>query len=164
MRLRHALCLLHMWEGAHCPHLCAGWVSREPSHEVFVHGCLIASCSCSWCSLEETCLQGCSAEGGDSLGGVGRQIPKGEIFVGLRARPQTLTCRCVSADKAVSMEQGLCYRSAAGGVCSFPLSHRITQQICCCSRVGKGWGKNCEECPVPGSGETKKVLCSRGRA
>ncbi|OXB73015.1 UNVERIFIED_CONTAM: hypothetical protein H355_016444 [Colinus virginianus] len=57
---------------------------------------------------------------------------------------------CIS-DKAVSMEQGLCYRSAAGGVCSFPLSHRITQQICCCSRVGKGWGKNCEECPVPGS-------------
>lgn len=52
------------------------------------------------------------------------------------------------------MEQGLCYRLAAGGVCSFPLSHHITQQICCCSRVGKGWGKNCEECPMPGSGET----------
>uniref|UniRef100_A0A663DVE4 Latent-transforming growth factor beta-binding protein 1 n=1 Tax=Aquila chrysaetos chrysaetos TaxID=223781 RepID=A0A663DVE4_AQUCH len=67
---------------------------------------------------------------------------------------------CIS-DKAVSMEQGLCYRSAAGGVCSFPLSHHITQQICCCSRVGKGWGKNCEECPVPGS-EAFKEICPAG--
>ncbi|XP_051477297.1 latent-transforming growth factor beta-binding protein 2 isoform X3 [Apus apus] len=67
---------------------------------------------------------------------------------------------CIS-DKAVSMEQGLCYRSAAGGVCSFPLSHHITQQICCCSRVGKGWGKNCEACPVPGS-EAFKEICPAG--
>nr|XP_009669183.1 PREDICTED: latent-transforming growth factor beta-binding protein 2 isoform X1 [Struthio camelus australis] len=67
---------------------------------------------------------------------------------------------CIS-DKAVSMEQGLCYRSAVGGVCSFPLSHRITQQICCCSRVGKGWGKNCEKCPVPGS-EAFKEICPAG--
>uniref|UniRef100_A0A8B9FUM0 Latent-transforming growth factor beta-binding protein 1 n=1 Tax=Amazona collaria TaxID=241587 RepID=A0A8B9FUM0_9PSIT len=67
---------------------------------------------------------------------------------------------CIS-DKAVSMEQGLCYRSASGGVCSFPLSHRITQQICCCSRVGKGWGKNCEECPVPGS-KAFKEICPAG--
>ncbi|XP_037994049.1 latent-transforming growth factor beta-binding protein 2 isoform X2 [Motacilla alba alba] len=67
---------------------------------------------------------------------------------------------CIS-DKAVSMEQGLCYRSAAGGVCTFPLSHRITQQICCCSRVGKGWGENCEECPMPGS-EAFKEICPAG--
>ncbi|XP_014745830.1 PREDICTED: latent-transforming growth factor beta-binding protein 2 isoform X1 [Sturnus vulgaris] len=67
---------------------------------------------------------------------------------------------CIS-DKAVSMEQGLCYRSAAGGVCTFPLSHRITQQICCCSRVGKGWGDNCEECPMPGS-EAFKEICPAG--
>uniref|UniRef100_A0A8B9QFD1 Latent transforming growth factor beta binding protein 2 n=1 Tax=Apteryx owenii TaxID=8824 RepID=A0A8B9QFD1_APTOW len=67
---------------------------------------------------------------------------------------------CIS-DKAVSMEQGLCYRSVAGGVCSFPLSHQITQQICCCSRVGKGWGKNCEKCPVPGS-EAFKEICPAG--
>uniref|UniRef100_A0A8C8SQE6 Latent-transforming growth factor beta-binding protein 2 n=1 Tax=Pelusios castaneus TaxID=367368 RepID=A0A8C8SQE6_9SAUR len=60
--------------------------------------------------------------------------------------------RCVS-DKAVSMEQGLCYRSVAGGVCALPLTQSITKQICCCSRVGKGWGKNCEKCPMLGSGE-----------
>uniref|UniRef100_A0A8C0VAM5 Latent-transforming growth factor beta-binding protein 1 n=1 Tax=Cyanistes caeruleus TaxID=156563 RepID=A0A8C0VAM5_CYACU len=67
---------------------------------------------------------------------------------------------CIS-DKAVSMEQGLCYRSADGGVCTFPLSHRITQQICCCSRVGKGWGENCEECPMPGSVAFKEI-CPAG--
>uniref|UniRef100_A0A8C3Q4P9 Latent-transforming growth factor beta-binding protein 1 n=1 Tax=Geospiza parvula TaxID=87175 RepID=A0A8C3Q4P9_GEOPR len=67
---------------------------------------------------------------------------------------------CVS-DKAVSMEQGLCYRSAAGGVCTLPLPHRITQQICCCSRVGKGWGDSCQECPTPGS-EAFKEICPAG--
>ncbi|XP_075782988.1 latent-transforming growth factor beta-binding protein 2 isoform X2 [Pelodiscus sinensis] len=68
--------------------------------------------------------------------------------------------RCVSA-KAVSMEQGLCYRSAAGGVCGLPLTQSITKQICCCSRVGKGWGKNCEKCPVLGS-EAFKEICPAG--
>uniref|UniRef100_A0A8C0JDU3 Latent-transforming growth factor beta-binding protein 1 n=1 Tax=Chelonoidis abingdonii TaxID=106734 RepID=A0A8C0JDU3_CHEAB len=61
--------------------------------------------------------------------------------------------RCVS-DKAVSMEQGLCYRSAAEGICALPLAQSITKQICCCSRVGKGWGRNCEKCPMLGSGES----------
>uniref|UniRef100_A0A8C8SRE6 Latent-transforming growth factor beta-binding protein 1 n=1 Tax=Pelusios castaneus TaxID=367368 RepID=A0A8C8SRE6_9SAUR len=68
--------------------------------------------------------------------------------------------RCVS-DKAVSMEQGLCYRSVAGGVCALPLTQSITKQICCCSRVGKGWGKNCEKCPMLGS-EAFKEICPAG--
>uniref|UniRef100_A0A452HKU1 Latent transforming growth factor beta binding protein 2 n=1 Tax=Gopherus agassizii TaxID=38772 RepID=A0A452HKU1_9SAUR len=68
--------------------------------------------------------------------------------------------RCVS-DKAVSMEQGLCYRSAAEGVCALPLAQSITKQICCCSRVGKGWGRNCEKCPMLGS-ETFKEICPAG--
>ncbi|XP_019344239.1 latent-transforming growth factor beta-binding protein 2 isoform X6 [Alligator mississippiensis] len=67
---------------------------------------------------------------------------------------------CVS-DKAVSMEQGLCYRSAAGGVCTLPLIQHITKQICCCSRVGKGWGRNCERCPLPGS-EAFREICPAG--
>ncbi|XP_039389695.1 latent-transforming growth factor beta-binding protein 2 isoform X6 [Mauremys reevesii] len=73
--------------------------------------------------------------------------------------------RCVS-DKAVSMEQGLCYRSAAGGVCALPLAQSITKQICCCSRVGKGWGKNCEKCPMLGSDIDECAdpsTCPRGR-
>lgn len=67
---------------------------------------------------------------------------------------------CIS-DKAVSTEQGLCYRSAGGGICALPLNQHITKQICCCSRVGKGWGRNCEKCPLPGS-EAFKEICPAG--
>lgn len=111
-----------------------------------------------------------SREDRAALGQAGRHKQRksqgGELsapIVSLRARaPPSLTrCLFLSADKAVSMEQGLCYRSAAGGVCTLPLPHRITQQICCCSRVGKGWGDSCQECPAPGSGEMGLLrLCS----
>ncbi|XP_007435616.1 latent-transforming growth factor beta-binding protein 2, partial [Python bivittatus] len=67
---------------------------------------------------------------------------------------------CIS-DKAVSTEQGLCYRSVIEGKCTLPLNQRITKQICCCSRVGKGWGRNCEICPLLGS-ETFKEICPAG--
>nr|XP_034964450.1 latent-transforming growth factor beta-binding protein 2 [Zootoca vivipara] len=67
---------------------------------------------------------------------------------------------CIS-DKAVSTEQGLCYRSTVRGVCALPLNQHITKQICCCSRVGKGWGRNCETCPLPGS-EAFKEICPAG--
>lgn len=63
--------------------------------------------------------------------------------------PHTLS---VAADKAVSMQQGLCYRSLGSGTCTLPLVQRITKQICCCSRVGKAWGSACEQCPLPGTG------------
>ncbi|XP_069772203.1 latent-transforming growth factor beta-binding protein 2-like [Narcine bancroftii] len=62
----------------------------------------------------------------------------------------TARSHCIS-DKAVSMELGPCFRSVSSGNCSLPLSRQIAKQICCCSRVGKGWGKNCDKCPLPGS-------------
>ncbi|XP_051052294.1 latent-transforming growth factor beta-binding protein 2 isoform X3 [Phodopus roborovskii] len=68
--------------------------------------------------------------------------------------------RCVS-DKAVSMQQGLCYRSLGSGSCTLPLIHRITKQICCCSRVGKAWGSKCEKCPLPGT-EAFREICPAG--
>ncbi|ELV09892.1 Latent-transforming growth factor beta-binding protein 2 [Tupaia chinensis] len=68
--------------------------------------------------------------------------------------------RCVS-DKAVSMQQGLCYRSLESGTCTLPLAQRITKQICCCSRVGKAWGSECEKCPLPGT-ETFREICPAG--
>uniref|UniRef100_A0A8C6YC68 Latent-transforming growth factor beta-binding protein 2 n=1 Tax=Naja naja TaxID=35670 RepID=A0A8C6YC68_NAJNA len=67
---------------------------------------------------------------------------------------------CIS-DKAVSTEQGSCYRSVIRGMCTLPLNQRITKQICCCSRVGQGWGRNCEICPLLGS-ETFKEICPAG--
>ncbi|KAF6351732.1 latent transforming growth factor beta binding protein 2 [Rhinolophus ferrumequinum] len=68
--------------------------------------------------------------------------------------------RCVS-DKAVSMQQGLCYRSLGPGICALPLAQRITKQICCCSRVGKAWGSKCEKCPLPGT-EAFREICPAG--
>ncbi|XP_029410242.1 latent-transforming growth factor beta-binding protein 2 isoform X4 [Nannospalax galili] len=68
--------------------------------------------------------------------------------------------RCVS-DKAVSMQQGLCYRSLGPGTCTLPLAQRITKQICCCSRVGKAWGSKCEKCPMPGT-EAFREICPAG--
>uniref|UniRef100_A0A8B7VRK3 Latent-transforming growth factor beta-binding protein 2-like n=1 Tax=Castor canadensis TaxID=51338 RepID=A0A8B7VRK3_CASCN len=68
--------------------------------------------------------------------------------------------RCVS-DKAVSMQQGLCYRSLEPGTCTLPLAQRITKQICCCSRVGKAWGSECEKCPPPGT-EAFREICPAG--
>lgn len=68
--------------------------------------------------------------------------------------------RCVS-DKAVSMKQGLCYRSLGSGTCTLPLVQRITKQICCCSRVGKAWGSKCEQCPLPGT-EAFREICPAG--
>ncbi|KAM7155880.1 latent-transforming growth factor beta-binding protein 2 isoform 1-T1 [Molossus nigricans] len=68
--------------------------------------------------------------------------------------------RCVS-DKAVSMQQGLCYRSLAPSTCALPLTQRITKQICCCSRVGKAWGSKCEKCPLPGT-EAFREICPAG--
>ncbi|XP_030617810.1 latent-transforming growth factor beta-binding protein 2 [Delphinapterus leucas] len=68
--------------------------------------------------------------------------------------------RCVS-DKAISMQQGLCYRSLGPGTCTLPLAQQITKQICCCSRVGKAWGSKCEKCPLPGT-EAFKEICPAG--
>ncbi|XP_047395605.1 latent-transforming growth factor beta-binding protein 2 isoform X1 [Sciurus carolinensis] len=68
--------------------------------------------------------------------------------------------RCVS-DKAVSMQQGLCYRSLGTGTCALPLVQQITKQICCCSRVGKAWGSKCEKCPLPGT-EAFREICPAG--
>uniref|UniRef100_A0A8C2V721 Latent-transforming growth factor beta-binding protein 2 n=1 Tax=Chinchilla lanigera TaxID=34839 RepID=A0A8C2V721_CHILA len=68
--------------------------------------------------------------------------------------------RCVS-DKAVSMQQGLCYRSLGPGTCALPLAQKITKQICCCSRVGKAWGSKCEKCPLPGT-EAFREICPAG--
>nr|XP_035970344.1 latent-transforming growth factor beta-binding protein 2 isoform X2 [Halichoerus grypus] len=68
--------------------------------------------------------------------------------------------RCVS-DKAVSMQQGPCYRSLGPGTCALPLAQSITKQICCCSRVGKAWGSKCERCPLPGT-EAFREICPAG--
>lgn len=65
----------------------------------------------------------------------------------------------LSADKAVSHQKALCYRSVSAGTCSVPVAQHITKQICCCSRVGKAWGAGCDRCPLQGSGTFTKTPC-----
>uniref|UniRef100_A0A6Q2ZDR1 Latent transforming growth factor beta binding protein 4 n=1 Tax=Esox lucius TaxID=8010 RepID=A0A6Q2ZDR1_ESOLU len=71
---------------------------------------------------------------------------------------------CVS-HKVISEDKGQCYRiltSGSGpGSCSVPILRNITKQICCCSRVGKAWGKTCERCPYFGSVAFKEI-CPAG--
>ncbi|XP_069578756.1 latent-transforming growth factor beta-binding protein 4 [Brachyistius frenatus] len=71
---------------------------------------------------------------------------------------------CIS-QSVISEEKGQCYRVLGSGLgrssCSLPILRNITKQICCCSRVGKAWGHNCQRCPYFGSVSFKEI-CPAG--
>uniref|UniRef100_A0A8C2KFT3 Latent-transforming growth factor beta-binding protein 1 n=1 Tax=Cyprinus carpio TaxID=7962 RepID=A0A8C2KFT3_CYPCA len=67
---------------------------------------------------------------------------------------------CIS-QKVISEEKDQCFRILNQGSCSLPILKNITKQICCCSRVGKAWGKKCEICPYFGSAAFKEI-CPAG--
>ncbi|KPP77168.1 latent-transforming growth factor beta-binding protein 4-like [Scleropages formosus] len=70
-------------------------------------------------------------------------------------------CKQAAPEKVISEDKGQCYRLLTSGMCSLPILRNITKQICCCSRVGKAWGKNCEKCPFFGSAAFKEI-CPAG--
>ncbi|XP_019223206.1 latent-transforming growth factor beta-binding protein 4 isoform X3 [Oreochromis niloticus] len=71
---------------------------------------------------------------------------------------------CIS-QSVISEEKGQCYRVLGSGLgpssCSLPILKSITKQICCCSRVGKAWGPDCQRCPYFGSVAFKEI-CPAG--
>ncbi|XP_059187069.1 latent-transforming growth factor beta-binding protein 4 isoform X2 [Centropristis striata] len=71
---------------------------------------------------------------------------------------------CIS-QSVISDEKGQCHRVLGSGQgpssCSLPILRNITKQICCCSRVGKAWGPNCQRCPYFGSVAFKEI-CPAG--
>ncbi|XP_054598325.1 latent-transforming growth factor beta-binding protein 4 isoform X3 [Nothobranchius furzeri] len=71
---------------------------------------------------------------------------------------------CIS-QSVISEEKSQCYRVLGSGrgpaSCSLPIPRNITKQICCCSRVGKAWGPDCERCPYFGSVAFKEI-CPAG--
>ncbi|XP_063168220.1 latent-transforming growth factor beta-binding protein 4 [Candoia aspera] len=67
---------------------------------------------------------------------------------------------CIS-HHVISEVKGPCFRVLRDGGCSLPILRNITKQICCCSRVGKAWGRGCERCPPFGS-EGFKEICPAG--
>ncbi|XP_070620461.1 latent-transforming growth factor beta-binding protein 4 isoform X4 [Erythrolamprus reginae] len=67
---------------------------------------------------------------------------------------------CIS-HHVISEVRAPCFRVLRDGRCSLPTLRNITQQICCCSRVGKAWGWGCQHCPPFGS-EGFKDICPAG--
>ncbi|XP_024910631.1 latent-transforming growth factor beta-binding protein 1 isoform X1 [Cynoglossus semilaevis] len=71
---------------------------------------------------------------------------------------------CIS-QTVISEEKGQCHRVLGSGQgpnsCSLPILRNITKQICCCSRVGKAWGTDCQRCPYFGSVAFKEI-CPAG--
>ncbi|XP_058489701.1 latent-transforming growth factor beta-binding protein 4 isoform X3 [Solea solea] len=71
---------------------------------------------------------------------------------------------CIS-QSVISEEKGQCHRVLGSGLgpssCSLPILRNITKQICCCSRVGKAWGPDCQRCPYFGSAAFKEI-CPAG--
>ncbi|KAK0148072.1 Latent-transforming growth factor beta-binding protein 4 [Merluccius polli] len=71
---------------------------------------------------------------------------------------------CIS-QRVISEERSQCYRVLGPGSgpssCSLPILKNITKQICCCSRVGKAWGADCQRCPYYASVEFKDI-CPAG--
>ncbi|XP_028320911.1 latent-transforming growth factor beta-binding protein 4 isoform X4 [Gouania willdenowi] len=71
---------------------------------------------------------------------------------------------CVS-QTVISEVKGQCHRILGAGSgptsCSLPILKNITKQICCCSRVGKAWGADCQRCPYFGSASFKEI-CPAG--
>ncbi|XP_056621635.1 latent-transforming growth factor beta-binding protein 4 isoform X2 [Triplophysa dalaica] len=93
----------------------------------------------------------CPTGSGNSVNGQG-SCPKGF------ERVNGTQCQ---AQKVISEEKHQCFRIVNQGSCSLPILRNITKQICCCSRVGKAWGKKCELCPYFGSAAFKEI-CPAG--
>ncbi|KAI4882658.1 hypothetical protein NFI96_001503 [Prochilodus magdalenae] len=58
--------------------------------------------------------------------------------------------------------QGFCFTEVLQTMCQMSSSSRtpITKSQCCCDG-GRGWGNQCEQCPLPGTAKYKK-LCPHG--
>ncbi|KAM8905293.1 latent-transforming growth factor beta-binding protein 4-like isoform 2-T2 [Spinachia spinachia] len=71
---------------------------------------------------------------------------------------------CIS-QSVISEERGQCHRVLGSGrgptSCSLPILRSITKQICCCSRVGRAWGPDCQRCPHFGTVAFKET-CPAG--
>uniref|UniRef100_T1IWH6 Fibrillin-2 n=1 Tax=Strigamia maritima TaxID=126957 RepID=T1IWH6_STRMM len=67
-----------------------------------------------------------------------------------------------SGKQCVDMRKGYCYSSVFERgpdyyECKNQMPTEQTKMVCCCT-VGKGWGSECQPCPLPGTGE-RRLLC-----
>ena len=98
---------------------------------------------------------GCNGMGWDGMGPNGMQWdgtdPHWDTMGGV-GRPPPLPPP--AAHQVLSEAKAPCFRVLRDGRCALPTLRNITRQICCCSRVGKAWGRDCLRCPPYGSGQT----------
>uniref|UniRef100_A0AAZ1X9C1 Latent transforming growth factor beta binding protein 4 n=1 Tax=Oreochromis aureus TaxID=47969 RepID=A0AAZ1X9C1_OREAU len=94
-----------------------------------------------------------------------RSRPSFGWFICVTSPPPSCVSSSSSAQSVISEEKGQCYRVLGSGLgpssCSLPILKSITKQICCCSRVGKAWGPDCQRCPYFGSVAFKEI-CPAG--
>ncbi|XP_048825237.1 fibrillin-1-like isoform X1 [Brienomyrus brachyistius] len=78
-------------------------------------------------------------------------------------------CRCDSGfapgpshTECIDNRQGFCFTEVLQTLCQMTSTSRtsVTKSECCCDG-GRGWGHNCELCPLPGTAQYKK-MCPLG--
>uniref|UniRef100_A0A672H6I1 Fibrillin-1 n=1 Tax=Salarias fasciatus TaxID=181472 RepID=A0A672H6I1_SALFA len=78
-------------------------------------------------------------------------------------------CRCdqgfvanPTQTECIDNREGFCYTEVLTTLCQMTSSNRnmVTKSECCCDG-GRGWGTNCELCPLPGTTQFKK-MCPLG--
>ncbi|XP_041837926.1 fibrillin-1 isoform X2 [Melanotaenia boesemani] len=78
-------------------------------------------------------------------------------------------CRCdqgfianPTQTECIDNREGLCFTEVLTTLCQMTSSNRnlVTKSECCCDG-GRGWGNNCELCPLPGTTQYKK-MCPSG--
>ncbi|XP_051512992.1 fibrillin-1-like isoform X2 [Myxocyprinus asiaticus] len=67
-----------------------------------------------------------------------------------------------SRTECIDNRQGFCFLEVLQTMCQMSSSSRVSvrKSECCCDR-GRGWGSNCELCPLPGTTQYKK-MCPLG--
>ncbi|XP_073320826.1 fibrillin-1 isoform X2 [Pagrus major] len=78
-------------------------------------------------------------------------------------------CRCdqgfvanPTQTECIDNREGFCFTEVLTTLCQMTSSNRnlVTKSECCCDG-GRGWGTNCELCPLPGTTQYKK-MCPQG--
>uniref|UniRef100_A0A3Q3EIF5 Fibrillin-1 n=1 Tax=Labrus bergylta TaxID=56723 RepID=A0A3Q3EIF5_9LABR len=70
--------------------------------------------------------------------------------------------RSPAGDGCMDNREGFCFTEVLTTLCQMTSSNRnmVTKSECCCDG-GRGWGSNCELCPLPGTTQYKK-MCPLG--
>ncbi|XP_006007076.2 fibrillin-2 [Latimeria chalumnae] len=68
----------------------------------------------------------------------------------------------ITGTECIDNRQGFCFMEVLQTMCqmSFSSRNQVTKSECCCDG-GRGWGNQCEICPLPGTSQYKK-LCPHG--